>query len=150
MQMVDVNVLVYAHRPEMPDHTAMREWFDRHTLDGPPFGMSEIVLSAFVRLVTNRRIYATPTPTGIALEICGAILNAPNCVVVRPGANHWAIFDRLCRAANAVGTIGPRRLPRCSGDRERVRMGNRGWRLLEVSRLTWRHPLRGAAMTNPG
>jgi len=93
----DVNVLVYAHREDMDEHGPYREWLDWLVNAGPAYGMSEMVLSSFVRVVTNRRTFREPTETREALASAAKLLEPPQCVPVRPGPRHWEIFDGLCR-----------------------------------------------------
>ncbi|MDE2976102.1 MAG: type II toxin-antitoxin system VapC family toxin [Acidobacteriota bacterium] len=93
----DVNVLVYAHREDMDEHGPYREWLDWLVNAGPAYGMSEMVLSSFVRVVTNRRTFREPTETREALASAARLLEPPQCVPVRPGPRHWEIFDGLCR-----------------------------------------------------
>jgi len=93
----DVNVLVYAHRADMTEHEPYREWLDGLVNSGPAYGMSEMVLSSFVRIVTNRRIYSKPTENHEALASAARLLAPPQCVPVRPGPGHWEIFEDLCK-----------------------------------------------------
>jgi uncharacterized protein len=107
MLLADVNAYIYAHRPESPHSDRHREWLT-NALRGPePFGVSELVLSSFLRIVTNHRVYKEPTPPGVALSFCQAVLTAPAAIVVRPGARHWAIFHRLCTQVGARGNVVP-------------------------------------------
>ena len=107
MLLADVNVFIYAHRPESPRSDEHRDWLER-TLTGPePFGVSELVLAAFTRIVTHHRVYRDPTPPGIAVDFCAAVLTAPSAVAVRPGQRHWGIFSALCRDVGARGNIVP-------------------------------------------
>lgn len=71
----------------------------------PAFGFSELVLSAFVRIATHPRVFDPPTTIDDALKVADAIRNRPNAVAVTPGAQHWDIFGRLCRAASAKGPL---------------------------------------------
>ena len=68
MLCVDVNVLVYAHRPEARDHEHVRQWLERARQGPEPLGLPEIVSSSFLRIVTHPRIFNEPTPTGVALD----------------------------------------------------------------------------------
>jgi hypothetical protein len=72
-----------------------------------PFGLSELVLSGFIRIVTHPRIYKVPTTLDDALRVVGRLRDQPNCVVVNPGARHWEIFIRLCRSVGAKGNLVP-------------------------------------------
>lgn len=105
MQLVDVNVLVYAHRNDAVDHSTYRAWLDAWIESDAAFGMSEQVLQGFVRVVTHPRVFVRPTPLEMALEFAESIRSRPNCFPVRPGERHWGIFTRLCREAGAGGNL---------------------------------------------
>ena len=57
MFLMDVNVLVYAHREDTLEHSAYREWLESTINDTVPYGYSELVLSGFLRIVTHPRIF---------------------------------------------------------------------------------------------
>jgi len=103
----DVNVLVYAHREDMDEHEPYREWLDWLVNSGAAYGMSEMVLSSFVRIVTSRRIFREPTGTRNALATAARLLAPPQCVPVRPGPRHWEIFDGLCRRHAVAAKLVP-------------------------------------------
>jgi toxin-antitoxin system PIN domain toxin len=104
---VDVNVFVGAHRAEIDRHADYRGWLEQR-LRGPElFGVSELVLSAFLRLTTNHRIFAVPTPVEVGLEFCRAVRSAPASVIVRPSDRHWTIFADLCSQTPARGNLVP-------------------------------------------
>jgi len=107
MILPDVNVLIYAHREELPQHEAARAWLEDTVNDDGPYGLSGLVLSAFLRIVTNPRAFADPTPLELALAATERWRSRRNCVLVGPGARHWAIFARLCRTAGAKGNLAP-------------------------------------------
>lgn len=105
MILPDVNVLVYAYREDVAEHERYRGWLDGIVNAGRPYGMSELVLSAFVRVVTNARVFRTPSAPSEALAFTQQLLSPSICVPVRPGPGHWAIFDRLCREHRAAGNL---------------------------------------------
>lgn len=107
MDLPDVNVLVAAHRADLPAHASCLAWLGSATSGNVSFGISDFVLSSFVRLVTNRRIFRTPTPLDEALAFVNAVRSNPNAVRIAPGPSHWEIFDRLCREINAYGNDVP-------------------------------------------
>ncbi|SDU74058.1 toxin-antitoxin system PIN domain toxin [Jiangella alkaliphila] len=107
MLMPDVNILVYAHRGELPQHPPHREWL-QGLLDGmESYAVSDAVLNGFLRLVTNRRVFRTPTPLDDALRFADAVRHRPQAIVVAPGPRHWPIFEQLCRDAGATGRDVP-------------------------------------------
>ena len=105
MILPDVNVLVYAHREDLPDHKRYRAWLEDVINSEAPYGISDLVLSGFIRVVTHPRIFRTPTPLRTALAFARALRERPNCVVLSPGPRHWEIFLRLLRATGARGNL---------------------------------------------
>lgn len=107
MILPDVNVLVYAHRSERPEHHETRAWLEE-AINGPqPYGLADIVLSGFLRVVTHPRVFEVPTPLATALAFVAELRERPNRVDVTPGARHWSIFAELCRGADARGNRVP-------------------------------------------
>jgi toxin-antitoxin system PIN domain toxin len=107
MVLIDVNVLVYAHRQDVPNHVAYRRWLEGVMQSDEAYGISEIELAGFIRVVTHPRVFRTPTPTNQALLFARQVRDRPNCLVVSPGARHWDIFTRLCQAAGVRGNLVP-------------------------------------------
>ncbi len=107
MRGVDVNVLVYAHRPEADRHEAYREWLELVRTDEEPLGLSDLALSGFIRVVTHPKVFSEPTPLNVALEFTQALRAAPAAVPITPGSRHWPIFEQLCRSIEARGNDVP-------------------------------------------
>lgn len=104
---MDVNVLVYAQREDAPNHRAYREWLELVLSGEDAFALSELVLSGVVRVLTHPRVFDPPTPLERALLFVDTLRQCEQCVPVAPGARHWEIFRRLCRAAGAKGNLVP-------------------------------------------
>ncbi|MHC4473592.1 MAG: TA system VapC family ribonuclease toxin, partial [Planctomycetota bacterium] len=96
MLLLDVNVLVYAHREDAPDHERYRAWLESMLEDEAAFGVSDLVLSGLLRIVTHPRVFAPPTPLETALAFAREVRAHPNRIPVAPGHRHWEIFVRLC------------------------------------------------------
>ena len=107
MILPDVNVLVYAYRRDMANHEQYRAWVGRTVNAGRPYGICEFVLSSFVRVVTNRRVFRKPSTPSEALSFTRQLLSPSSCVPVRPGPRHWHIFDGLCRQHDVRGNLVP-------------------------------------------
>jgi toxin-antitoxin system PIN domain toxin len=103
--------------------------------------MWDLVLSAFLRIVTHPRIFRNPTPLDTAFSFVNEIRDRPNCVLLSPGERHWEIFTNLSKTVGARGNLIPdaylAALAIESGtelvttDRDYARFPN----------LRWRHPL---------
>jgi toxin-antitoxin system PIN domain toxin len=57
---VDANLLVYAHVTAFEQHEAGRDWLERQLATLPRVGLPWPSLLAFVRLVTNPRVFSEP------------------------------------------------------------------------------------------
>jgi len=105
MILPDVNVLVYAFRPDSEHHTLCRDWLDSVVNGEEAYGMAPQVLGSFLRVVTNRRVFTRPSRLETALSFSASLLEQPHCQIVQPGARHWTIFADLCRRARATGNL---------------------------------------------
>jgi toxin-antitoxin system PIN domain toxin len=104
MTLADVNVLIYAFRADMPQHAVCRAWLTGIIVGDAPFGVSPMVLSAVVRITTNRRIFTTPSEPEEAFGFCDDLLRQPHGQIVQPGKRHWDIFTRLCIDTDTRGS----------------------------------------------
>lgn len=105
MILPDVNVLIYAFRRDVPQHSVCRPWLDAVVRGDARFGISPLSLSAVVRITTSPRFHPTPGDIDEAFRFCDNLLGQPHCHFVEPGARHWDIFQRLCTETD---TRGPR------------------------------------------
>jgi toxin-antitoxin system PIN domain toxin len=105
MILIDVNVLVYAKRQDSPDHAKFRTWLEETLQSDSIVGVSDVVLSGVVRILTHPRIFREPTRVDESLEYVNRLREHPGCVLVLPGERHWDIFTRLCRAVGAKGNL---------------------------------------------
>ncbi|MFB4286692.1 type II toxin-antitoxin system VapC family toxin [Nonomuraea sp. ATR24] len=107
MLLLDVNVLVNAFRAEMKERKRYQA-FVHAMIDGESsYAVSDFVVNAFVRIVTNDRIFVNPDPLDRALAFAETYRNQPHASLIEAGPRHWEIFTRLCREAGAVGKLVP-------------------------------------------
>ena len=107
MILPDVNVLVHAYREDSPRHNEIRQWLESLVSSESSFGLSELVLSGFLRIVTHPRVFDPPAPRKEALSFVETLRAAPNAVMLGPGPRHWDIFVRLCQESEARGNLIP-------------------------------------------
>lgn len=105
MRMPDVNILVYAHRREDPDHAFYRTWMERLANGPEPFAISSLVATAFVRVVTHPAFQPRPTPLHQAIAVIDSLAALTNCVMPHPGDRHWSLVKYLCEASFARGKL---------------------------------------------
>jgi hypothetical protein len=103
----DVNVLVYAHREDAPRHAAYLAWLHGAVNADEAYGLSELVLSGFIRVVTHPKVFKRPSGIEDALAFANQLRDQPNCVLIEPGPRHWDLFARLCAESGARGNLIP-------------------------------------------
>lgn len=105
MQLPDINVLIYAHREDAQEHEAFAGWLVGLVEAAQPFALSEYVLSGFIRIVTNPKIFDPPTPMPVALSFCDRLVTWPRSLLVQPGERHWDLFSELCSGPGVKGPL---------------------------------------------
>lgn len=141
MLCVDVNVLVYAHRADLPEHSDYRRLLERLANDDQPLGLPDLSLAGFVRVMTNRRIFTEPTSFHDASEAVDALLAAPAAMQLRAGERHWSLFRQLAQDINARGNdVADAYLAAYAIENNATWLSaDRGF--ARFHRLRWRHPL---------
>lgn len=107
MKLLDVNVVLGAHRDDHPQFEPARRWLDGLLLSRESFSVPDLVAGSFVRLATNRRIFLVPTPADEAFAYLRTLRDQPAHLVLAPGPDHLDLFERLCRNSDATGDLAP-------------------------------------------
>lgn len=107
MILTDVNILVYAHRSDAPNHAAYRDWVEGLINSDQAYGYCELVFSGFLRIVTHPRVFKIPSDLDSAFAYIHVIRSQPNAVPLSPGPRHWDIFKELCLISNSKGNLFP-------------------------------------------
>ena len=107
MQSPDVNVLVSAFRPDAAHHDPCRRWLEGVSSGLESVGVSELVLSGVLRILTHPRIFFPPSSSEAAAEFVAAVLAQPAIMPLRPGSGHWRIFRNLVATYHLTGNRIP-------------------------------------------
>lgn len=107
MLLLDVNVLLAAHRDDHPAHATVRPWFDELLAGDEPFTVPTTVWASFLRLATHRRVFEVPTPRDQAFAFVEATCAQPHHLATGPGARHLVLLRRMCDEADATGDLVP-------------------------------------------
>ncbi len=105
MILLDVNVVLSAHRADHPHHQEVRPWFDALLGSDEQFGVPDVVWASFVRIATNRRIFEVPTPVDDAFEFLRSVRSHPNHVSPTLSEEHLVHFEDLCIRCDAAGDL---------------------------------------------
>lgn len=103
MFLMDVNVLVYAHREDADNHSDYREWLESIINGDAAYAYSELVLSGFLRVVTHPKVFETPSPLASALHFVHQLKAPPHAINLLPGPMHWKLFTQCLEQIDAKG-----------------------------------------------
>jgi toxin-antitoxin system PIN domain toxin len=99
---VDANLLVYAHVTAFAQHEAAREWLEAQLASLPRVGLPWPSLLAFVRLVTNPRVFSEPESIADAWTQVEAWLDTEPVWTPPPTARHRQLLGD-CLGVSALG-----------------------------------------------
>jgi len=80
-------------------------WLENLVNDDAPLAISEIVVSSFLRIVSNPKILTPATPMNVAIEICDRLVGWPRSVSLLPTERHWGLFTQLCKDSRIKGAM---------------------------------------------
>ena len=95
MILVDANLLLYAKVEEFPQHEATKGWLDGRLNDVVGVGLPWQSLLAFVRLVSNPRIFQRPLQASEAWTQVEEWLACPSVWTPEPAQRHREILASL-------------------------------------------------------
>lgn len=141
MILLDVNILVSAHREDAEPHRQIKGWLQSVLREPPGVAVSELALSGCLRIITHPKIFKRPTPLLQALDFLEDFRSREQVHLLGPGAGHWQIFIDLCRRGDARGNLVPDAFHAALA----IELGcewvtlDRGF--ARFPGLNWRHPL---------
>jgi hypothetical protein len=102
---VDANLLVYAKIEEMEEHEAALAWLQARLSDVYGVGLPWTSLLAFVRVVSNPRVFERPLTVRAAWAQVAEWLDRPNTFVPEPTERHPEILGSLLREATTPALV---------------------------------------------
>ncbi|MGL4744751.1 MAG: TA system VapC family ribonuclease toxin [Dermatophilaceae bacterium] len=97
MIVVDANLLVYAYVTDFDQHSQARDWLEQELSSGPRVALPWPNLLAFVRLVSNPRLFSEPVSIATAWTQVDEWLDAEPVWVPAPGTRHPELLGRCLR-----------------------------------------------------
>ena len=95
MTLIDANILIYAHVQSLGQHERARQWLDQQLNGSALVGLPWPTLLAFLRLVTNPRIFEQAEPIADAWRQVLAWLECETVWIPQPGDRHAEILSRF-------------------------------------------------------
>ncbi len=100
---IDTQILVYAHRSEVPWHVAARDKIAGLANGGIRWAIPLHCLVEFYATVTNRRLFRPASSPTQAIDQIDAWLEAPSVAALAEDVQTWPIAKDLLVAASIVG-----------------------------------------------
>jgi len=107
MILVDANLLLYAEDSEAVQHTQARSWWDEQLSGDDSVCLCWTVLTAFVRVGTNPRVYRRPLTIDEAMERITSWLEQPCVRIIHATGRHLEIFGNLLATGQATANLVP-------------------------------------------
>ena len=107
MIVVDANLLIDAHVSSFSQHERAREWLDTQLNGTAPVGLPWPTLLAFLRIVTNARVFEQPESMENAWRQVIAWLQCETTWIPAPGDQHAEILGQMVKAPGVQGNLVP-------------------------------------------
>lgn len=105
MTLVDANVLIYAHNRHAQQHQRTKQWLQTALDSAEPLGLSWVTLLAFLRIMTDPRMFVDPLALEDACSLAATWLAHPGVSVLLPTERHWPILSKLIVDSQARGPL---------------------------------------------
>jgi toxin-antitoxin system PIN domain toxin len=90
--LIDANLLLYAYHPRAEQHERSPAWLES-VLSGPDLvRFAWLTLWAFLRIVTNPRVFERPLTAAEADAAISSWLAQPVAGIIEPGERHWDVL----------------------------------------------------------
>jgi len=103
--LVDANILLYAEDSLSALHRQARSWWDTQLSGTDPVCLSWVVVSAYIRIGTNPRVFQHPLSLPQALARVQSWLDQPCIRLVQPTQRHWMLFQQMLTDGQARGNL---------------------------------------------
>ena len=107
MILLDANLLVYAHVGSFPQHEGARAWLDAQLNGNTPVGLPWHSLLAFLRIVTNPRIFQKPETMPDAWKQLEEWLDCEPAWIPEPTDRHREVLGTLLAGSGMQANLVP-------------------------------------------
>ena len=103
MILPDVNVLIRAHRPDLPGAAGVTEWLESALGGDERLAVWDAILESAYRILTFPKFTREPEAAPRAMAFLNEVRDSSATVFA--GSQHWAIFEDLVRSSRATGNL---------------------------------------------
>ena len=102
---LDANILIYAHRQELPDHSRAHRLLTRLANGDEPWALPWPCVYEFLRVITHHRVFDPPTELDKALADVESLLISPSLVLLGEGPSHARHLRSMLHGGRATGNV---------------------------------------------
>jgi uncharacterized protein len=102
---VDTNILVHAHRAEMPKHERALARLRTLAEGAEPWGIPVFCLGELVRVISHPRLFDAPHSAKDAAEAVRRLTASPSLRVLSPGSRFVELFRDAIEQGGATGNL---------------------------------------------
>lgn len=103
MTALDTNILVYAHRPEMPFHKQAKEFVGSLAEGREPWALPWPAIHEFLAVVSHPRIFVNPTAISEALLQVSLWLSSPSAFTITETERYFPVLQSLLEQTGVAG-----------------------------------------------
>jgi toxin-antitoxin system PIN domain toxin len=105
--LVDSNILIYAHVSSAAQHQIAKDWLNEQLSGTAQVGLPWMSLLAFLRVVTNPRVYVRPEPMGGAWQQVLEWLSCESAWTPQPTARYADVVGEFLALPGIQGNLVP-------------------------------------------
>lgn len=105
MILVDANILLYAEDEKSPLNKKARHWWDAQLSQDEPVALCWLVLMAFIRISTHKRVFENPLSLPQAIKRVQSWLDQPCVEIFHPTSKHWEILQSMLTQGQASANL---------------------------------------------
>lgn len=143
MILPDLNLLLYAYNPNMPQHDAAKRWWEGAMNGDELIGMPFEVAFGFIRIATNPRLGGARVALADARSLVESWLQLPQLRTLTPSALHFSRTMDLMASAMAVGPVLSDAILAAYAIENRARLFTNDGDFARFPGLDWTNPLLG-------
>lgn len=137
----DLNLLLYAYNPHVPQHKLARQWWENAMGSDELIGMPYEVAYGFIRIATNRRLGAAAVSLEAARSTVETWLSLPQVRPLTPDPQHFSRVMELMTAAMARGSVLSDAVLAAYAVNHRARLCSNDADFARFPGLDWHNPL---------
>jgi uncharacterized protein len=143
MILPDLNLLLYAYNPHVPQHAKAAAWWTALLIGDELIGLPNEICLGFVRIATNARLGAAAVPLAKAVAVVQQWIDLPQTRILLPGPGHFnQVMDLMTRAMGSGALVSDATLA-AYAIQNRATLHSNDADFSRFPGLLWKNPLAG-------